>query len=150
MSIDDPAGARIRVATLADAADIARLLTPLGYPVTTEEVAARWPAWEAEGNSALVVEEGATVVGLITLHRTTVLHRPAPLGRITSLIVDEGARGRGYGRALVAEAERELRALGCALVEVTSHMRRAEAHAFYQHLGYERTSYRFFRTLVDP
>jgi ribosomal protein S18 acetylase RimI-like enzyme len=78
----------------------------------------------------------------------TVLHRAQPVGRITSLAVDPRARGRGLGRALMDAAEDELRARGCGLIEVTSHMRREEAHTFYEHLSYERTSYRFMRPLA--
>ncbi|HSM36512.1 MAG TPA: GNAT family N-acetyltransferase, partial [Longimicrobiales bacterium] len=85
------------------------------------------------------------LVGAITLHSMRVLHRPKPVGRITSLIVDERARGSGLGRALMDAAERALSERGCGLVEVTSHVRRTEAHTFYRHLGYERTSHRFAR-----
>jgi GNAT superfamily N-acetyltransferase len=48
---------------------------------------------------------------------------------------------------LVEAAEEWMRRKGCALVEVTSNDRRAEAHAFYRHLGFERTSIRFFKKL---
>ena len=141
-------GVAIRRATLDDAAELARLLTPLGYPASPDDIRDRWPAFEREGNVALVVDDGASLAGIITLHRTAVLHRPKPVGRITSLAVDEAARGRGHGRALVDAAERELRDQGCGQVEVTSHMRREDAHAFYLHLGYERTSYRFFKVFA--
>lgn len=139
----------IRLATPEDVFELARLLSPLGYPITADDVAAVWEAWEAEGNFALVVEGEDSLLGAITLHRMHVLHRPTPVGRITSLAVDPSARGRGLGRALLRAAEDALRRAGCGLVEVTSHARRTEAHDFYAHVGYERTSYRFARSLAS-
>lgn len=137
----------LRHATIDDAAELARLVTPLGYPTTADQVIALWESWSAEGNLALVVEGEGSLLGMITLHRTVVLHRLKPIGRITSLAVDPSARGKGLGRALVLAAEDLLQRGGCGLVEVTSHTRRAEAHAFYRHLGYEHTSFRFAKNL---
>ena len=65
------------------------------------------------------------------------------------LAVAEALRGQGIGAALVAEAEKRLAAKGCGLVEVTSNRKRLRAHAFYERLGYERTSYRFAKLLQD-
>ena len=48
---------------------------------------------------------------------------------------------------LVDAAEQWCRKKGCKLIEVTSNDRRADAHAFYRHMGYERTSIRFFKKL---
>jgi GNAT superfamily N-acetyltransferase len=76
-----------------------------------------------------------------------VLHRPAPVGRISMMVVDERVRNRGIGAALVRAAERLLAERGCYMVEVTSHVRRTDAHRFYERLGYERTSVRLARTL---
>jgi len=139
----------IRTANEGDAKQIARLLTELGHPTAAEAVAARWREWAAGGNTALVAARpDGTLVGVATTHRMVVLHRPKAVGRITSLVVDAGVRGQGIGRALVAAAEHELAAAGCGLLEVTSNQRRTEAHAFYEHLGYERTSLRFFKDLA--
>jgi predicted N-acetyltransferase YhbS len=139
---------RIRHAMEGDGPDMARLLTALGHPTTSDDVAAEWAEWSAAGNAALVaIDTDGVVIGVITLHRMRVLHRRQPVGRITSLIVNATARGRGVGRALVLAAEDVLVGAGCGIVEVTSHMRLDEAHTFYEHVGYERTSHRFAKTL---
>lgn len=139
----------LRLATRADVAELARLLAPLGYALEPRDVDAVWPGWEAEGNRAWVAQGAHGLLGVVVLHRTTVLHRARPVGRITALAVDPAAQGRGLGRALVEAAERDLARAGCALIEITSHARRTAAHAFYEHLSYERTSVRFARTLPD-
>jgi len=138
----------IRVATPTDAAELARLLTALGHPTTVERIHAFWHDWSVGGNLALVVDRGdAGLLGLATLHTMVVLHRPRPVARVTSLIVDEGVRGRGIGSALLAAAEERLRRNGCGLLEITSNIRRDDAHKFYEARGYARSSYRFVKML---
>jgi ribosomal protein S18 acetylase RimI-like enzyme len=142
----------IRAATVADAAEIARLLTELGHPTRANDIAGRWASWLAAGNAALVATSGPgpSLCGLATLGCMFVLHRPHPVGRITALVVEPARRGRGLGRALVLAAERQLAERGCGLLEVTSNERLESAHAFYQRLGYRRTSLRFAKELVSP
>ena len=101
----------------------------------------------ASRRSAALVAEKGKVVGVLTTSMMAVLHRPRPVGRISMMVVAEAARGAGIGTALVAEAEARLKAAGCGLVEVTSNRKRLRAHAFYERLGYERTSYRFAKPL---
>ena len=102
---------------------------------------------EAEGRVVLVAELDGNVVGCLSTSVMRVLHRPAPVGRISMMVVDETLRSRGIGARLVRAAEEALAAQGCYMVEVTSQVRRIEAHRFYQRLGYEQTSVRLAREL---
>jgi ribosomal protein S18 acetylase RimI-like enzyme len=131
----------LRGARPADAEAIAALIVALGYEVAAADIERRLRAV-----LTLVAEKGR-LVGVLTVSIMAVLHRPKPVGRISMLVVAEDARGAGIGTALVAEAEARLKAKGCGLIEVTSNRKRARAHAFYERLGYERTSYRFAKPL---
>jgi GNAT superfamily N-acetyltransferase len=142
-------GVIIRQATAVDAPEIARLLTMLGHPTAADAVASRWDEWRAGDGWALVAcRADGTLAGVAALHRMLVLHRPEPVGRITALIVDTPVRGTGLGRRLVAASEEFLRSTGCGLLEITSNARRVDAHAFYEHLGYERTGIRLAKRLT--
>ena len=139
----------IRNATRSDASELSRLLTQLGHETSVDEVEHRWGEWEEQGNSTLVAHEDSEhMLGLCQLHQTWVLHRPKPLGRITALIVDETSRGLGIGRVLVAAAERRFLSAGCGLLEITSNLKRVEAHAFYESLGYDKTSVRLVKDIT--
>lgn len=140
----------IRPATADDAPRLAALIRQLGYAVSAAEVAERLRTMEDEGRLVLVAELEGKAVGCLSTSIMRVLHRPAPVGRISMMVVDAAVRGRGIGAALVRAAESALLARGCRLVEVTSNLARAEAHAFYEHLGYERTSFRFARDASRP
>lgn len=102
----------------------------------------------AMGETPLAATLDDEVVGLCGLHRMTVIHRPAPVGRITILVVAEAAQGRGIGRMLVERVEAMLKDSGCEVIEITSNDRLTRAHAFYRHMGYERTSMRFAKVLA--
>jgi predicted N-acetyltransferase YhbS len=137
----------IRSAEPRDSEALSRLIGQLGYEASAAEVAERLAAMHAEGRRVLVAELDGAVVGCLSTSVMRVLHRPAPVGRISMMVVDESLRGRGIGAELVRVAEHTLAEQGCSMVEVTSHVRRTEAHRFYERLGYERTSVRLARTL---
>ena len=60
-------------------------------------------------------------------------------GWLYSLASDPARRGEGIGRALVDEAERRLRALGCPKVQLMVRAENAAVLGFYEALGYERS-----------
>jgi len=133
----------VREAIAADAEALAGLIGELGYAVTPGEVMDRLDAQADAGIGTLVAEQDGAVIGCASWSLTRVLHRTGPVGRVSMMVVTEGLRGQGIGKALVRAVEARCAALGCVLVEVTSNMRREEAHRFYEGLGYERTSFRF-------
>ena len=55
------------------------------------------------------------------------------------MVVDEAARGKAYGEALIERAIAMAKEAGCYKVSLTSNKRRTEAHRFYERLGFQRT-----------
>ena len=143
-----PFGADLRSAMIADADDVARLLTELGYPCEIDEAAERIDAIAANDRQALVLARHENAVyGLVALDFMYYL----PLGtitcRVTALVVTPTAQGLGIGRQLLKEAERRARSGGAARIELTSGSQRTEAHAFYRACGYKDSSVRFVKQL---
>ena len=127
----------IRAASLDDALHLAELITQLGYPATSNEISERLAYWLPDPMSIILVAEAdERVIGSLSLHAIPYLERTGRWARIESLVVHESARGTGAGRALIAAAEQTARRWNCLTLEVTSLRSRADAHAFYQHMGF--------------
>lgn len=141
----------VREAVLTDAPEVARLLALLGHATSPGTAEARFAAFRESGEHVLVATRAGSgpLLGAVTLHVTPVMHRVGPIGRFTAVVVDGPSRGRGIGSTLVRAAEDFLRAQGCAMIEVTSNKKRTDAHAFYERLGYEATSFRFAKPVAN-
>jgi len=138
----------IRDAQLADAPRLTELIIELGHPIEEAQVRANLELLSERSLLPLVATVDGAVVAMCGLSAMVTVHRDAPVGRISVMIVAQAHRGRGIGAMLIAEAEKRLAALGCKILEVTSNVRRERAHQFYEKLGYERTSYRFMKRLA--
>ena len=138
---------KLRDAKPSDAPRLVELIHELGHEVTEKQVRKNLTALKKTGETPIVATLEKKVIGLVGMHRMVTVHRPAPVGRIPVLIVAREAQGIGLGRMLVEAVEQWCRKKGCHLIEVTSNDRRADAHAFYRHMGYERSSIRFFKKL---
>jgi ribosomal protein S18 acetylase RimI-like enzyme len=136
----------VREAKPKDAEAVAALASELGFPTEAAEMKKRVARAAKSGEPVLVAERDG-VIGCLAWHVWTAIHRPRPVGRITMLVVARKARHRGAGAALLAEAEARFRKAGCGLIEVTSNVELGGAHDFYRRQGYERTSWRFAKTL---
>lgn len=88
------------------------------------------------------------VVGLVTGHVFPSIHSTRAVAWLTTLVVDESSYGMGVGRALVSAVEDWARRHGATRISVTSGEHRDKAHAFYEHVGYERTGVRLTKSLT--
>ncbi|HEV2721294.1 MAG TPA: GNAT family N-acetyltransferase [Thermoanaerobaculia bacterium] len=139
----------IRDAREDDAAQVAALLGELGYPTTEAQVRARIAALTARDDYTVrVFADADTILGVISLQVHPGLEIDEPIGLITALVVGTKARRRGVARALVEDVLDFARKHGCARVNVGSGLHRADAHAFYEDIGFTRSGIRFRKTLT--
>jgi len=81
--------------------------------------------------------DGDALVGTLQLTFLPGLARRGALrGQIEAVRVAAGARSRGLGAAMVGWAVEEAGRRGAALVQLTTDKRRADAHRFYERLGF--------------
>ncbi len=141
------AGPRTRDARPGDAPAVSRLLDELGHPAPEADVRARLAELaRLEGHVVLVAEDGSGVTGVVSGFVTPVLHRPGVTGRISVMVVAGTARGNGVGTRLLDAMEEALVARGATRLELTSNLKRADAHAFYEKRGWTRQGLRFEKT----
>jgi ribosomal protein S18 acetylase RimI-like enzyme len=100
----------------------------LGWADPRKEIARKLrvnPEW------FLVGERDSRIIG------TCMVGYEGHRGWINYLAVAAECRGRGHGRELVAEAERLLRAAGCAKINLQVRSTNARVIAFYERLGFK-------------
>lgn len=127
----------IRPATDADADAIASLFTDEGYPAGPSDIVERLTRFASAHSQVLVAEHEGAVLGFIAVHAMPRFEHDDRIVRILALVVDAGARERGVGRALMAEAERIGSELGAAFIEITAGHHRPEARRLYESAGYD-------------
>jgi GNAT superfamily N-acetyltransferase len=109
--------------------------------VSEDADAASWRAFEAidadPRNELIVADEGGAVIGTCQLTFTPSLSRGgAERMTIEAVRVRRDRRGTGVGRAMMAWALDRARERGCRLAQLTTDRRRADAHRFYESLGF--------------
>jgi GNAT superfamily N-acetyltransferase len=91
-----------------------------------------------------VAEQEGRVVGAYTLAiLDNFCHRGMPHGVVEDVAVDPALHRAGIGRDMMRHAIELCRTKGCYKLTLSSNLRRAGAHAFYDSLGFERHGYSF-------
>ena len=137
----------IRTATAADLPRLIELLAQLRPdepeaedPSRVEDYARVFARMTAQGQRVLVAEDDGRIAGALVLAIIeNITRKGTPYAIIENVVVDEAARGRRHGEALIEQAIAEARRAGCYKVSLTSNKRRGDAHRFYERLGFVQT-----------
>jgi len=73
----------------------------------------------------------------------------SPFLVVEDMIVDEGCRGRGVGRLLFEELEKQARLRGCTQVILVTDADRKNAHRFYEAMGFHPTANRGYKKKLE-
>jgi GNAT superfamily N-acetyltransferase len=139
----------IREAIARDAAAVAPLLGELGYPSSPAQAAERIGRIAADPFTWIIVAEvESDLAGLAALHVQNLVERDEPGCEVAGLIVGQRFRRRGIGELLMQALEDEARRRGGKVMVLNTAHRRADAHAFYEALGYEHTGRRYAKRLA--
>jgi GNAT superfamily N-acetyltransferase len=135
----------IRDALDLDADALSPLMEQLLHqPCTSEQIRSRLGRLATTGvDRVLVALLEGRVVGLAGVTYAWLFHADMPTARLMSIVVDETCRGQGVGRLLVETSIEQARAWGCDRLELTSRLERADAHSFYEAVGFTQTSKKF-------
>jgi GNAT superfamily N-acetyltransferase len=133
----DQATITLRLAEPSDAEAIATMFTDEGYPVGSSDIVVRLERFATPHARVIVAEHEGDLLGFIAIHALPRFEHDDWIVRILALVVDAGARERGVGRALMAEAERVGHEIGAAFIELTAGHHRPEARHLYESLGYD-------------
>jgi len=141
-------GCWIRDAELNDAAELAVLMSQLGYETNRTEMERRLrsilcnPAYK----TFVAIMDGC-VCGMIGTLTYPSYEYDDPSGRILAIAILSTMRRRGIGRALIATAEKDFTHRGIRRVALDTRLTRKDAYKFYESLGYERNGWRFVKQL---
>jgi ribosomal protein S18 acetylase RimI-like enzyme len=139
----------LRRATAADLPAIVAMLADDALGAKREDTsmplaegyARAFAAIEADPNQMLVVGEidGAVVATMQLSFLPGLSHQGAWRGQIEAVRVAGNRRSEGIGATMIDWAIAQCRARGCRQVQLTTDRSRADAHRFYERLGFGQT-----------
>jgi ribosomal protein S18 acetylase RimI-like enzyme len=133
-----------RAAQIADSVMVASLVTDLGYPTSPKQMEARLQTIFADRSYATwVALTRSRVVGFVGVHVGPLYESDSLYGQIMAIAVSRDYRRMGVGRRLMYLAEEAMIQMGARIFVLGSGNYKADAHAFYETLGYEFTGRRY-------
>jgi len=74
-------------------------------------------------------------------------HRGEPSSIVEDVVVRKDLQGKGIGKEMMKYAMGISRQKGCYKIVLSSHLRRKDAHRFYESLGFKKHGYSFVANL---
>jgi GNAT superfamily N-acetyltransferase len=145
----------IRPARPDDWAAVAGLLVELGRGVASGTAEDTTHRLQFAGhlrrldNVTLVAVDADAVIGVVDMEYHQRLGDHRPQARVNDLVVTEGARGAGVGRALLERAEALARKRGCFRLSLVTAAWRDRTIAFYRREGWRDYGAWFVKPLTD-
>ena len=148
----DPAPASFREASSADIEALLGLYELLEFkPVQSlslEAARVRFERYQEYPNYRIYVAElGEVIVGTFALIIVdSVAHAGKPFAVVEDVVVSQDCQGRGIGKRMMEFAMCRCKEFGCYKLTLSSHLKRQQAHSFYESLGFEKHGFSFFIT----
>lgn len=142
----------VREARLDDAAAVAALQAEMddAFGVPKKVNAGRMSAVMADMENYpwfrvyLAVDADGTPVGTFSLMVfSSPSHEGANQALLDAVVVTASRRGQGVGEKMISEAMRIAADAGCYKMMLSSNLKRADAHRFYERLGYRQHGFSF-------
>jgi GNAT superfamily N-acetyltransferase len=115
-----------------------------GVSFTVDEARAHLARIRSGGFRLLAAIVDGEIAGTYSL---VILNKLGKRGALSGVVEDVGVaprrQGQGIGRAMMAHALEECRKAGCYKLALSTNVKRAGAHRFYESLGFERHGYSY-------
>ena len=114
----------------------------LDIPVTDECLSETYTKMNGDDRyTTFVAEADGKIIGLVTMVTALAIGHPNGYTKINGLGVLPEYQNKGVGGMLLKHAEKMAIENGTRYIGLASGFRHEEAHAFYEHMGYQKTSY---------
>ncbi len=135
-------------ATLDDADSLLSLIHQLEHFITKETLLNNLKNnFEHKDYRIFVAKENNVVIAFAELHFSHFIHEKNKRARLTSFCVDEHFRNKNIGKHFLDFLEEFCFEYNILRIELTSNIKRLDAHRFYEKNGYLFMSKRFYKEI---
>lgn len=141
----------IRKMELKDFVEVISLIkNELGYDGISSDIYDRiMLIYKNENYVTFVAEQDGRVIGFVGVMRGLAFEMNGEYIRIIALAVKREYQNHGIGTRLAERVEDYAYEIGASSVVISSGLKRADAHMFYNRIGYDKKGYSFIKKLHD-